>query len=187
VSITWGVTVNLCKVHALACYGFCDAELGRTYGHVLKFNLFPMQVRSRCQVSPLCVTNHWCAMVFWCGGILIDFVHFVACSPTVFSSILKIPQFQVLADSDEQEVVFKLLVTMVKFIYHVKQSTLLSFSAFSMVNCDNLKYKCIFWIYLYMNCRTFIIQVNQNFSHLLGSSKLVKLKLKSLFVLGDFQ
>jgi hypothetical protein len=73
---------------------------------------------------------------------------------------------------------------MVKFIYQVKQSTLLSLSAFSMVHCDNLKYKCILWIYLYMNCGTLIIKVNQKFPHLLGSSKLVKLMLKSLAVQG---
>jgi hypothetical protein len=71
---------------------------------------------------------------------------------------------------------------MVKFIYQVKQSTLLLLSAFSMVHCDNLKYKCILWIYLYMNCGTLIIKVNQKFPHLLGSSKLVKLMLKSLSV-----
>jgi hypothetical protein len=52
------------------------------------------------------------------------------------------------------------------------------------VHCDNLKYKCILWIYLYMNCGTLIIKVNQKFPHLLGSSKLVKLMLKSLAVQG---
>jgi hypothetical protein len=33
------------------------------------------------------------------------FGHFIVCSLAVFSNILKIPQIQVLADSDEQEVV----------------------------------------------------------------------------------
>jgi hypothetical protein len=43
--------------------------------------------------------------------ILIDSVHFVACSPAVFSNILKIPQIQVLVDSDEQEVVQQVQVS----------------------------------------------------------------------------
>jgi hypothetical protein len=50
-------------------------------------------------------------VVFWCGAILNDSVHFVACFPAVFSNILKIPQIQVLADSDEQEVVQQVQVT----------------------------------------------------------------------------
>ena len=37
--------------------------------------------------------------------MIADFSHFIVCFLAVFSNILKIPQIQVLADSDEQEVV----------------------------------------------------------------------------------
>jgi hypothetical protein len=37
--------------------------------------------------------------------MIADFGHFIVCFLAVFSNILKIPQIQVLADSDEQEVV----------------------------------------------------------------------------------
>jgi hypothetical protein len=45
-------------------------------------------------------------MEFWCGGDFpYTFGSFTACALAVFSNILKIPQIQILADSDEQEVV----------------------------------------------------------------------------------
>jgi hypothetical protein len=45
-------------------------------------------------------------MEFWCGGDFpYTFGSFTVCALAVFSNILKIPQIQILADSDEQEVV----------------------------------------------------------------------------------
>jgi hypothetical protein len=50
-----GRFADLCKVQALACCGFRDAGLGRsrTYGRVLKFDPFPVQVRIL--LPPWCV------------------------------------------------------------------------------------------------------------------------------------
>jgi hypothetical protein len=56
-------------------------------------------------------------MIFWRCWILIDSVHFVACALAVFSNILKIPQIQVLADSDEQEVVQQVQVGVISCVH----------------------------------------------------------------------
>lgn len=85
------------------------------------------------RVPPLCVTNRRFAMKYWCCWVvLIDlFLFYMVCALAVFSNILKVPQIQILADSDEQEVVQQVQVSV-------------AYNPFAYWNC-NCNCNCFGW------------------------------------------